>query len=219
MSKNDQPKRDKRRRERREEHERLQRELGRVNDLLEDDAFDQAEVALDALARRFPDRLEVLELQANLAQEQKRWPAAVDAYERWSRLAPDDADVAFALGFVYGASASIVLAAKTWRDAVARWPQDPRTPKTRELLDTLERDLVTGLALFPGEGAAREDLACRHERILLLMSGGWWPRLAASRRRWSASTPTWPRYVTTGRSASGWRGTTRRRWPPSRQRS
>ncbi len=150
--------------------------LAEIEDLLERRQWDEARSRLEALDRRYPHQADVLHALADVYMELQDVTGYLDAVEQLHTLRPNDADIALMLGAAYMVAVQPVLALRTFRRVLQRWPDHPKAAEARKAVADLEAALPGLLQELGVGGDEAEDLAARHEEIYTLFMRGKYPQ-------------------------------------------
>jgi len=152
----------------------LASELARAEDLIDDEEWEEAEVILRDLDRRYPNRAVVLTHLLNLAYDRKDNGGYLDVAERLVRLTPADPDLTWGLAGAYMLNRFLASALRTYRRFLDRWPQHERAAEARDVAQDLETMLAEALPALGLEGDEGLEIAEQHERIQLLSRRSRW---------------------------------------------
>src|SRR6266516_678747 len=105
---------------------RLLEELSEADSLVRRKRWAEARDLLESLAQRYPRQVPVLSALVNLYYDLQDMPGYQHACERLIRLVPDDPDLTLGLAGAYLRNLYPVLAMRTFRRFLERWPDHPR---------------------------------------------------------------------------------------------
>ncbi len=158
----------------------------------EKDRHAEALEVLQGVDRRYPNNRYVLEAIGETASRLGNWPLTLDAVERVALVAPLDAVLQVNRGMVHAACGFPILAARYFRDALARWPDDPATAPARERAEKMEAVIPELLAQIDLPPAEALEVAVRHEQVQVWLARG---KFAEARRVAMQLLSRWPRFV------------------------
>jgi tetratricopeptide (TPR) repeat protein len=153
-------------------------ELGQAEALARQQRWAEARAVLEALDRRSPKQAGVLAELANVCLELRDIGGYQHALERLVALEPADPEAMLGLAGAYLTNMHPVLALRTFRRFLERWPEHARAEEVRATVADLEASLDDLLADANLAGDDAEELAALHERTRSLLEGG---RLAEGR--------------------------------------
>ncbi len=134
----------------------------------------QARELLEDLDRRYPQQQELLLRLTNVHHDLKDYPEYQAACERLVAVRPS-AGFTLMLAGSYLANLMPILALRTFRRFLERWPDHPRAGEARETVTTLESGLVEVLAGAKLTGPDALEVAELHERVQSLLARGRFP--------------------------------------------
>lgn len=126
-------------------------------------------VELDRSSSRQPDALLTLLETYRTRQDYARYQQTA---ERLRTLLPDDPDVVCNLVGAYLVTAYPLLAMRTFREYLQRWPEHPRAGESRQAMDDLEASMDDTLAEMGLHGERGRELGTLHEEARALIDLG-----------------------------------------------
>jgi tetratricopeptide (TPR) repeat protein len=150
--------------------------LSEADSLMRRRRWDQARKILESLDQRYPNQVEVLSALIDVYYELRDIKRYQDVCERLLKLTPDDPDITLMLGGSYLTNLRPMLALRTFRRFLDRWPDHERAAEVRNTVADLEAkvgDFLAELGL-PGEDGL--ELAALHEEVQSLLDKGKYPQ-------------------------------------------
>lgn len=152
----------------------LEGPLRRVDQLMLGGQLARAREQLEELDRRHPGQEEVLLRLTNVYHDLKDYAAFQAACERLVAVKPSAAFTLMLAGS-YLLNLHPVLALRTFRHFLARWPDHPRVEEARKTVAGLEADLQEMLTHLHLTGPDALEAATLHEEIQALLAQGKYP--------------------------------------------
>jgi tetratricopeptide (TPR) repeat protein len=150
--------------------------LAAIEPLLERRKWDEALPLLEALNRRYPHQADVLFALADVYYELQDTLRYLDVCEQLHTLRPNDPDITLMLAGAYMVAVQPVLALRTFRRVLQRWPDHPKSEEARKEVADLEAMVPRLLQEIGASGEDAEDLAARHEEVYTLLVRGKYPQ-------------------------------------------
>lgn len=151
---------------------KIEKALDAVDELLDDERWDEALDLLEPLAERHPHHVGVATQLAYAYSQQDDYHSYLLAMRRLHRLTPQDSMNTLALASAYALNGRSVLALRTFKYFLDRWPQREEAAKARRAVDDLEPLLKESLAESGLTGEEGFETAALHEESQLLMEQG-----------------------------------------------
>jgi tetratricopeptide (TPR) repeat protein len=146
--------------------------LAEVEDLIQRGKLAEARDALEALERRYPGNEDMLALLGSVYHDLQEFGHYQAAAERLHRLAPNRAEYTLQLAGAYLLDAHPVLALRTFRRFLERWPDHPRAAEARATAEELQAKLPEMLAELGVSGDDALEVAGLHEEVHSLLTQG-----------------------------------------------
>ena len=146
--------------------------LAEADRLIDEKEWEDACELLEALARRWPRRVEVLGRLTEVYYELGDSQEHLSTCERLLSLLPNDPDVPLMLAGSYMANVRPALALRTFRRFLERWPEDPRSDEVRKTVADLEEPLDGLLEGMGLTGDDRFESAALNEKVQCLLGRG-----------------------------------------------
>lgn len=154
--------------------------LSEVATLINGRHWAEARTLLEELERRSPGQPDVLYALLELYRSRQDYARYQQTAERLRALVPDDAEVVTNLAGSYMLTVSPMLALRTFREFLQRWPEHPRAGQVRQTVADLEATMDRELAAMGLHGEQGHELGALHEEARLLLAQG---DFAGARRR------------------------------------
>lgn len=158
---------------------RLDLQLTEAEMLLEEGHYAEADQLLESLDRAHPTHPDVLGTRMAAAAAVGDFRLHLTLSERLARLRPYDREIRLILAGSYLSNGWPALALRTFREFLAKWPDDSEAEKVRATVAGIEAELPERLASAGLTDAAAFDHACLHEEVLTHLNAG---RFADARR-------------------------------------
>lgn len=173
--------------------QQLQEGLDQADSLMNRKRWIEARAILEPLDQRYPNRYDVLAGLSNIYFELNEYTRYLDVAMQLARLAPRDPDIALMLAGAYLSNVMPVLALRSFRQVLKRWPEHPRADDIQAEIGHLEGNIEAILASLGVEGEQGFETAALHEEARAQLEQG---HYAAARRleeqllrRWPGFTP------------------------------
>ena len=147
-------------------------DLSEVHALIERKQYAEARLLLEELARRHPNRPEILAELLELCVELADAPGFQRAAERLLSFQKDDPDLLLGLAGSYLDTVHPALALTTLRRFLSRWPDHGEATEARRVVASLESGLPALLAEVGLSGDHALELAVMHEQAQTLLEAG-----------------------------------------------
>lgn len=157
----------------------LYRGLYEADKLMASEKYLEARGALQELDHRFPDNEDVLRGLTTACHGLRDTHGYQHAIERLSKLAPDDPEVALGLAGAYMTNLKPILALRSFRRFLERWPDDERAAEVGETIATLKRIASERLSALGFTEEEFDELGALHDETQVLME---YRRYADARR-------------------------------------
>ncbi|HEX9371462.1 MAG TPA: tetratricopeptide repeat protein, partial [Roseiflexaceae bacterium] len=144
--------------------------LDQVAALIDRKRWAEARDILESLNRRYPRRYDVLAGLSDVYHTLRDGQRYLEICEQLVKLDPRDPDVALMLAGAYLINLMPILALRTFRDALERWPDYPRAIEVRRTAAELEERVGNLLADLRLSGDAAFELAALHEEARALLA-------------------------------------------------
>jgi len=144
--------------------------LDEADSLMSRDRWAEARAILEPLNQRYPHRYDVLAGLSNVYHALREERRYLEVCEQLVKLAPRDPDIALMLAGAYLINLMPILALRTFRDALERWPDHPRAIEVRRTAAELEERVGNLLADLRLSGDAAFELAALHEEARALLA-------------------------------------------------
>jgi tetratricopeptide (TPR) repeat protein len=155
---------------------KLANQLGEVGELLRRQRWVEARDRLEALDKRFPNQRDVVFGLVEVYQRLQDFRQLEVACERLSKLMPNDAEVALALGKAHLRNYHPALAWRAFQRVRDRWPNRPEGEEARQLVADLETKLPAIFQEFGLTGDDSLEVAALHEEVQVLLELGRFPQ-------------------------------------------
>ena len=151
---------------------KIEKALWEVEELLDDERWDEAVKLLEPLAERHPHHVGVATQLAYAYSQAGDYHAYLLAMRRLHRLTPQEPINALALAGAYALNVRSVLALRTFKSFLERWPEHPDAAKARKSVEDLEPLLRESLEKSGLTGEDGFEMAALHEESQLLIEQG-----------------------------------------------
>ena len=106
--------------------QQLQEGIDQADSLISRKRWIEARAILEPLDQRYPNRYDVLAVLSNIYFELNEYGRYLDVAMQLARLAPRNPDIALMLAGAYLSNIMPVLALRSFRQVLKRWPEHPR---------------------------------------------------------------------------------------------
>jgi tetratricopeptide (TPR) repeat protein len=140
--------------------------LAEADQLAKNKRWIEARDALEALDRRYPGQSELLTDLVNVYYELKDLQGYQSASERLLKVEPDNADATLGLAGSYLSNLRPVMALRSFRAFIERWPDHERASDVQKTIADLEETMPQAFAeLGVPQDEAGWELALQHEEM------------------------------------------------------
>ncbi|HEX9372892.1 MAG TPA: tetratricopeptide repeat protein, partial [Roseiflexaceae bacterium] len=150
----------------------LQEGLDQADALMSRNRWVEARGILEPLNQRYPHRYDVLAGLSNVYHELHDYQRYLEVAVELVRLAPRDPDISLMLAGAYLVNVMPMLALRTFRRVIERWPDYPRADEIRKEIVQLEGHMDSLLADLGLAGEAGFEVAALHEEARSLIEQG-----------------------------------------------